>query len=197
MGATSSERERDLLRNGSRIHRRPYLYIALLPVLTMALCPAFVCTRQILIEWFWPYQADGTGGSINGDFNDGLANFLAPAGLVYAIVFGSTYQFVLDKHHELSQAVAEEVSFLQAILKKTSHLHIPPSVCTSLFMLVRHASLLLLDNFTGGQVGYHNHQEYLKCLSAMQVRLLYPKNLLSLYHGIIFILAKIYTAEFK
>ena len=88
----------------------------------------------------------------------------------YAIVFGSTYQFVLDKHHELSQAVAEEVSFLQVILKKTSHLHIPPSVCTSLFMLVRHASLLLLDNFAGGQVGYHNHQEYLKCLSAMQVR---------------------------
>ena len=25
-------------------------------------------------------------------------------------------------------------------------------------------------NFAGGQVGYHNHQEYLKCLSAMQVR---------------------------
>ena len=67
----------------------------------------------------------------------------------YAIVFGSTYQFVLDKHHELSQAVAEEVSFLQVILKKASHLHIPPSVCTSLFMLVRHASLLLLDNFAG------------------------------------------------
>ena len=59
MGATSSERERQLLRNGSRIHRRPYLYIALLPVLTMALCPAFVCTcwTHHIITLYTPFRA--------------------------------------------------------------------------------------------------------------------------------------------
>ncbi|XP_033120186.1 uncharacterized protein LOC117119461 [Anneissia japonica] len=90
--------------------------IALPAIMSLAFCPLILFIRSPLIAMFW-----GDSNSMP-NINDAIACFLAPAGLVYAVSFGFTFQSVLEKQKVILDAVSLEIGFLDQILSLTAQL---------------------------------------------------------------------------
>ncbi|XP_071943832.1 uncharacterized protein [Antedon mediterranea] len=90
------------------------VFIACPAVLSLAFCPLVLFIRLPLINIFW--------GDSMPNINDAIACFLAPAGLVYAVSFGFTFQSVLEKQKVILDAVSLEIGFLDQILSLTAQL---------------------------------------------------------------------------
>nr|XP_054763446.1 uncharacterized protein LOC129270054 isoform X2 [Lytechinus pictus] len=95
-------------------HNRPMslFFMSLPAIISLALGPCLLLLRAPVINSFW---ANGLP-----NINDGLGSFLAPAGLVYAITFGFTFQCVLDKQRCISATLSTEVGLLEQILAMTA-----------------------------------------------------------------------------
>ncbi|XP_030855025.1 uncharacterized protein LOC105441005 [Strongylocentrotus purpuratus] len=127
-----------------RHYNRPLsLFLITLPaIISLSIGPCLLLLRAPLIAAFWP----------NGlpNINDGVACFMAPAGLVYAVTFGFTFQSVLDKQRGITTTVSTEVGFLDQILAMTSRM---TSLTTEdrlkIYRLVKTEIISIMQQITG------------------------------------------------
>ncbi|XP_041474128.1 uncharacterized protein LOC121422952 [Lytechinus variegatus] len=119
------------------------LFFMCLPaIISLALGPCLLLLRAPVIDSFW---ANGLP-----NINDGLGSFLAPAGLVYAITFGFTFQCVLDKQRCIAATLSTEVGLLEQILAMTSKM---TSLTTEdrlkIYKLVKTEIISIMQQITG------------------------------------------------
>ncbi|XP_070564769.1 uncharacterized protein [Ptychodera flava] len=89
------------------------LKISLPAVLSLAFCPLLLQIYGPLTRFFWPASQYPNGMP---PINEAIACFLAPAGLVYAVTFGFTFQSAVEKQKALLNNVSLEVSLLDQII---------------------------------------------------------------------------------
>ncbi|XP_001185164.2 uncharacterized protein LOC754319 [Strongylocentrotus purpuratus] len=140
-----------------RHYNRPLsLFLITLPaIISLSIGPCLLLLRAPLIAAFWP----------NGlpNINDGVACFMAPAGLVYAVTFGFTFQSVLDKQRGITTTVSTEVGFLDQILAMTSRM---TSLTTEdrlkIYRLVKTEIISIMQQITGrrGVSSKDYHHDY-------------------------------------
>ncbi|ESO93091.1 hypothetical protein LOTGIDRAFT_162113 [Lottia gigantea] len=90
--------------------------ISLPAFLSLAFCPLTLFLHVPIIKLFWPDDLYDTTPNIN----DGIACFLVPAGMVYAISFGFAFQQVMAKQQSTDMYISQEVDRLHRLLTMTS-----------------------------------------------------------------------------
>ncbi|XP_071814741.1 uncharacterized protein [Apostichopus japonicus] len=78
-------------------------------IVSVAISPIVLLMHDPIVLFFW--------GGASRNINDAIACFLGPAGLVYAVNFGFTFQSVLEKQQSILSTVSSEVGILHQILE--------------------------------------------------------------------------------
>ena len=105
-----SEQDMAVLNRMSEFQNNPIslLCVGLPAYTTLAMCPIVIYVYITWGHFFWPSQT----GHRMPDINEAIANFLVPAGLVYAIAFGFAYQDVLSKNSDVEKRFDDQRSLL-------------------------------------------------------------------------------------
>ena len=87
----------------------------LIPSALVSLMAAFMLTYSWDIElYFWPATNGIPAGS--NYVNASMTAFLAPAGLLYALIFGFAYDMSLHKQLEIQEDMFEEINHLLQVM---------------------------------------------------------------------------------
>ncbi|XP_071485612.1 uncharacterized protein [Diadema antillarum] len=136
------------------------IFITLPAVISLALCPCLLLLQLPLVTAFWP---DGMT-----NINDAVGCFLAPAGLVYAVTFGFTFQSVLDKQRMITVTVSAEVGLLDQILVMASRMKsLTCQKKLKIFKLVKTEVISIMQQVTG--LRGMSSKDYLHEYSAGQI----------------------------
>ncbi|XP_077981523.1 uncharacterized protein LOC144436576 [Glandiceps talaboti] len=112
--------------------------ISLPSIISLALCPFLLYTYKHMIEYFWPPYMF-TSGIPN--INDALACFLVPAGLVYAVTFGFTFQASVEKQNAFTNNLILQVSLLDQMLHLASQMKTDSVSKIKVYRAVKDATL--------------------------------------------------------
>ncbi len=89
--------------------------------------PAFACllmtscfmfAHDAMFSCIWPHRE-------RPDINTGVTCFLAPAGFIYALSFGFTFQQTMEKNRAIMTKVTNELSLMDQLITMTMKLNLP------------------------------------------------------------------------
>ncbi|KAK6174510.1 hypothetical protein SNE40_017773 [Patella caerulea] len=93
------------------------LFLIALPCfLSLAFCPLTLFLHIPILNLFWPEELFQP----TPNTNDGIACFLVPAGMVYAISFGFAFQQVMSKQQATDMYINQEVDGMHRLLTMVS-----------------------------------------------------------------------------
>ncbi|KAJ8037577.1 hypothetical protein HOLleu_18425 [Holothuria leucospilota] len=100
-------------------HPLSLIKIVLPAIVSIALSPLVLMCHDPIVLYFWNGESRDINGAIVSSVFISKACFLSPAGLVYAVNFGFTFQSVLEKQRNILSTVSFEVGLLDQILELT------------------------------------------------------------------------------
>ena len=87
-------------------------------LISLTLASSFMFSQDLVFNCMWPLKN-------RPDINTAVTCFLAPAGLVYALSFGFTFQQVLEKHRHILKKITTEMSMMDQMVTMTSKMNLP------------------------------------------------------------------------
>ena len=167
LAQTMTESERVTLTRTTAPPITPLVRIFAQDIFLLSMCPVIILTGGPMKRSFWPHY----GGVLPEQVSDGLGNFLTPASLVYAIVFGSMYTYAMEKQGKVSEGFMQELALLNAVVGRLSNASLMPLDTRNLALGVRQITILLWEQMVGIKgYDYIDMHEYLSCLGALQAR---------------------------
>ncbi|XP_071107687.1 uncharacterized protein [Haliotis cracherodii] len=116
--------------------------------LSLAFCPLTLFTHGLILEGFWPMNVFPRAPNIN----DGIACFLVPAGMVYAISFGFAFQAVFTRHLDTDRCISEEVNNMNRIISLVSRMQFPsPKTQLGILRVIKSEIIAMVQDVLGTQ----------------------------------------------
>lgn len=116
--------------------------------LSLAFCPLTLFTHGLILEGFWPMNVFPQAPNIN----DGIACFLVPAGMVYAISFGFAFQAVFTRHLDTDRCISEEVNNMNRIISLVSRMQFPsPKTQLGILRVIKSEIIAMVQDVLGTQ----------------------------------------------
>ncbi|XP_046552024.1 uncharacterized protein LOC124261720 [Haliotis rubra] len=116
--------------------------------MSLAFCPLTLFTHSLILEGFWPKDAFPKAPNIN----DGIACFLVPAGMVYAISFGFAFQAVFTRHQDTDRCISEEVNTMNRIISLVSRMQFPsPKTQLGILRVIKGELIAMVQDVLGTQ----------------------------------------------